>query len=79
MTERDSLRLERKKEEKKKGFATHVVGEEEEGRGQMQQGEEKRQGQKAQRSRKPPDTEHRERKLPRLKAGTVTGEEKQKK
>lgn len=77
--QRDSLRLERKKEEEKKRVCYTCSRAEEEGRGQMQQGEEKRQGQKAQRSRKPPDTEHRERKLRRLNAGTVTGEEKQKK
>lgn len=76
--QRDSLRLEKKKKRKTRVCYTCSQAEEE-SRGQMHQGEEKRQGQKAQRSRKPPDTEHRERKLRRLNAGTVIGEEKQKK
>lgn len=77
--QRDSLRLEEKKKKRKTRVCYTCSQAEEESRGQMHQGEEKRQGQKAQRSRKPPDTERRERKLRRLNAETVTGEEKQKK
>lgn len=67
MTERQPSLGEKKKEEKKRVCYTCSQAEEE-SRGQMHPGEEKRQGQKAQRSRKPPDTEHRERKLRRLDA-----------